>query len=204
MELWALNPNLHLSSQDTLFCLITCLFALSFAQHALFGPIWLSLLVCSLHAFHISFVSFFACLLACFFRLFMYTHEAWTLRAKVRPPRLKKKQHGCKQEDASPQREMFSRLGDLALFRVVFFFFSFLLLLLLSLSPSLSLSLFSRACIRVPHHVPLLLFFLASCLGHVPQVWQYLFYISCILLVHTLGTLAMSDLFSRSVWLHYA
>ena len=137
MELWALNPNLHLSSQDTLFCLITCLFALSFAQHALFGPIWLSLLVCSLRAFHISFVSFFACLLACFFRLFMYAHRAWTLRAKVRPPRLKKKQHGCKQEDASPQREMFSRLGDLALFRMVFFFF-FSSSSSFSLSPSLS------------------------------------------------------------------
>ena len=31
MELWTPNPNLHLSSWDTLYCLITCLFA----------PVWL-------------------------------------------------------------------------------------------------------------------------------------------------------------------
>ena len=94
MELWILDPNLHLTSQDTLFCLITCLFALSYAQHALFAPVWLSLLVCSLHALPIS----FACLLACFFCLCMYTHGTWTLRARVRLSRCKQKGQGCKQE----------------------------------------------------------------------------------------------------------
>ena len=58
-------------------------------------------------------------------------------------------------------------------------------------SLSLSLSLFSRACIRVP---PLLYPFIfpTPCLDRVPWVWQYLFYFSCTLLGHTLGTLAMS------------
>ena len=31
MELWTLNPNLHLSPQDTPFCLIICLFSRSYA-----------------------------------------------------------------------------------------------------------------------------------------------------------------------------
>ena len=91
MELQTLDLNLHLSSQDTLFCLITCLFALSYAQHALFGLVWLSLLVCSLHALPISFVSSFACLLAYFFCLCMYMHGAWRLGARVRPPKRKQK-----------------------------------------------------------------------------------------------------------------
>ena len=29
--------------------------------------------------------------------------------------------------------------------------------------------------------------FFVSCLGHIPRVWQYLFYNSCALLGHTLG-----------------
>ena len=62
-------------------------------------------------------------------------------------------------------------------------------------SLSLSLILFSRACIRVP---PLLIPFTfpTLCLGRIPRVWQCLFYISCTLLRHTLGTLAMSVLLS--------
>ena len=62
-------------------------------------------------------------------------------------------------------------------------------------SRSLSLSLFSRECIRVPFLlIPFT--FPALCLGRIPWVWQCLFYISCTLLGHTLGTLAMSVLLS--------
>ena len=41
----------------------------------------------------------FACLLDCFFCHCMYTHRAWTLGARVQPPRHKQKGQGCKQED---------------------------------------------------------------------------------------------------------
>jgi len=42
------------------------------------------------------------------------------------------------------------------------------------------------------------------CLDRVPWVWQCLLYISHTLLGHTLGTLAMSGLFSCPICLHYA
>ena len=90
MELRTLDPNLHLSSQDTPFCLITCLFTLSYAQHALYAPVWLSLVVCSSHALPISFVCFFACLPTCFSCICIYTHGARILGARVRPPRSNK------------------------------------------------------------------------------------------------------------------
>ena len=114
----------------------------------------------------------------------MYTHGARTLGARVRPPKHKQKGQWCKQEDASPQRVMFSRLRDLALLK--------------KSSLSLSLSLFSRVGIRVP---PLLVpfTFSALCLGHIPWVGQRLFYISYTLLGHTLWMLAISDLLSRCV-----
>jgi len=47
-------------------------------------------------------ICFFACPLACFFCHCMYTHGAWTLRARVRPPKCKQKWQRCKQEDTSP------------------------------------------------------------------------------------------------------
>ena len=61
-----------------------------------------------------------------------------------------------KGEDAST-RAMISRLGGLAALERSFL--------------SLSLSLFSRACIRVPLHVPLPFTFPALCLGRIPKVW---------------------------------
>ena len=79
MELWTFDPNLHLSSKDTLFCLITCLFA----------PVWHVLIACLLARYPS--MCFIACLLACFFFLYMYMHGAWTLGARVRPPRHKQK-----------------------------------------------------------------------------------------------------------------
>ena len=78
LELWTPNPNLHLSSQNALFCLITCLFA----------PIWHLLIVCLLACFPST----------CFLCHCMYMRGAWTLGARVRPPRHKQKGHGCKQE----------------------------------------------------------------------------------------------------------
>ena len=73
MEPWTLDPNLHLSSKDTHFCLIICLFAL----------VWLSLIVCLLACFLSS--SFFVGLLACFLSHCMYTLGVWTLGTRVRP-----------------------------------------------------------------------------------------------------------------------
>jgi len=63
MDTWS-KPTFVLLGHPLLF---DNLFALSYAWHALFALIWLSLLLCSLHALPISFVSFFACLLTCFF-----------------------------------------------------------------------------------------------------------------------------------------
>ena len=84
MELLTLNPNQHLSSQDTVFCLIACLSPLSYACLACF--------VCPHLAFFVSmlfvnspylFCFFLACLLSCFFCLCTYTHGAQTFRARV-------------------------------------------------------------------------------------------------------------------------
>ena len=71
MELWTPDPNLHLSFEDTIFCLIKCLFA----------PVWHLLLTCLLACF--PFTCFFACLLACFFCYCMYTHGAQTFGARM-------------------------------------------------------------------------------------------------------------------------
>ena len=150
MELWTLDPNLHLSSYNTLFCLIACLFASFICFICLFSLVWHLFLACLYHASPS--MCFFACLLAYFFCLCMYT-----LGARERPPRRKQKRQECKQEDASPQRAMISRLGGLETLERSFL--------------SLSLSLFSRACIRVPLHVPLPFTFPALCLGRIPKVW---------------------------------
>ena len=66
MELWTPNPNLHLSSQDTLFCLITCLFA----------PVWLSFF----DSFSFSMLSLclFLCLSTGLFLLLLHVH-VWSM-----------------------------------------------------------------------------------------------------------------------------
>ena len=87
---------------------------------SLFAPVWLSFFLCSLYGLLISFISFFTCLLPCFFCFSTYTHGAWSLGARVRPSRRKQKGQICNQEDASPQRAMLSRLRGLAPSRVVF------------------------------------------------------------------------------------
>ena len=69
-------------------------------------------------------------------------YGARTIGVRVQPPKREQKGQGCKQNGASPQRAMFSKLRGLAPPK--------------QSSLSLSLSLFSRACIRVPLHVPLL------------------------------------------------
>ena len=61
-------------------------------------PCWFSLIVCLLAWFPSS--CLFASVLACFLCHCMYTLGVWTLRARVRPARCKKKGQGCKQEDA--------------------------------------------------------------------------------------------------------
>ena len=76
-----------------------------------FSPIWLSLLVCSLHVLPISFAFFFTCMLACFFYLCMYMYRAWTLGARVWPLRREQKEQRhkqewqrCKQEASKPKK----------------------------------------------------------------------------------------------------
>ena len=117
----------YVSSQDTLFCLITCLFAFLYAQHALFAPIWLSLLVCSLHTLPFSLVSFFACLLAYFFFLCMYVQGARMLGARAQPPR-----HEQKGQRRKPIKGNVQQIRGPSPSRVTF---SFSLSLSLSLSP---------------------------------------------------------------------
>ena len=74
--------------------------------------IWLIFIACLLACFPFS--CFVTCLLACFLCHCMYMRSAWTLGERTRPPRRKQKGQGYKQEDISPQRAMFSRLGGLA------------------------------------------------------------------------------------------
>ena len=160
------------------------LFAFPYAQHALFALVWLSLVVCSLHALPMSFVRFFACLLACFFCLCMHTYRArihGARVARVQLPRREQKGQGCKQKDANPQRVMISRLRGLAHPK-----WSLL---------SLYLSLLSKACIGVPILVPHFIFllfvwvafprygnvrftFLVPCQALPLECWQCLVYFS--------------------------
>ena len=83
----------------------------------------------------------------------IYMHIARMLGARARSPRCEQKGQGCKQEDASPQRAMISRLEGLSPLEWS--------------SLSLTLSLFSKAYIRVPFHVSPFTF-PAPCLSHVP------------------------------------
>ena len=85
MELWTLNPNLHLSSQDTSFLFDNMLLCFFVSFTCLFAPVWHIFLACLQHAFPS--ICFFACLLPCFFWLCMYTHGARTLGVRVQPPR---------------------------------------------------------------------------------------------------------------------
>ena len=187
MEIWTLDLNLHLSSQGTLFLFDNMLFALSYAQHTLFTPVWLSLLGCSLHALLFSFVSFFACLLACFLVGCMYTHRVRTLGVRAPPPIASKKGKDASKKSQSPKREMFSRL-EAQPPRVVMSFY--LRPLASSLkhvlgSPSMY-SLYFSCFLLVLHSLNMTMFV----------------YISYTLLGHTFGTLAMSDLLFLFVWLH--
>ena len=130
-----------MSSQDTLFCLITYLFS----------PIWLSLIVFPLACFPSS--CFFACLLAYFLCHGMYTLGAWTHGARVRPPRREKKRAKMQAIICKPKKGNVQQIRRPSLFEW------------LHLSPSLLASSLEH-CIRVPpHHVP----FIFSCtlLGNV-------------------------------------
>ena len=59
MKLWTFNPNLHLSLANTIFCLLSCLFAFSlvcllscfFACHVCYAYLLYASFICSLHLF---------------------------------------------------------------------------------------------------------------------------------------------------------
>ena len=57
--------------------------------------------LCSLS---LSLVSLFACLLACFFCLCIYMHGAWTLGARVRPPRREQKRTKMRARRRTPTK----------------------------------------------------------------------------------------------------
>ena len=174
MELCTLDRNQHLSSQETLFCLIACLSALSYAYLASFVCPRLALFVSMFFECSPYLLLFLSCLSASMFLLSLHVH-AWSMdfwskgaTSQVQAKRARMQARGYK-----PTKGNVQQIRGTSPSKVVFSF-------------SLSLSHFSRACIRVP---PLLVPFTfpTLCLGHVPQVWQYLFYISCTLLSHTLG-----------------
>ena len=163
MELWTLDPNLHLSSQDTTFCLITSL--LAHCVLSLFVcPRLALLLVCSLHAFYLSFYlpcSFLGLSTGLFPCLFTYTHGAkdvWSegttsqAQAKRAKTQAQKVQCPVDQRPSLPKR------------------------LYLSTPPLLTSSL--EHCIRLILYVPFL--------GHIPKAWPCLIYLSYTLLGHTL------------------
>ena len=86
-------------------------------HHLLFDNMFVCPHLAPFDSLTFSMISFylFLCLFAtCFFCHCIYTHGAWTLGARVRSPRCNKKGQGCKHEDASPQRALFSRLRRLA------------------------------------------------------------------------------------------
>ena len=88
MELWTLDPILHLFSQDTPFCLITCFFAFSCASHV-YLPLFGIFPILFQHASPS--ICFFACLLACFCCLCMYMHGTGMLGARAQPSRCEQK-----------------------------------------------------------------------------------------------------------------
>ena len=123
MELWAVDPNLHLSLVDTTFCLpFTCLSSFLFALllDCLLVCLLAFLFLCfpclsclsALCLFHMLFASFpsSACLLVSCLCLCMYRQGARTHRARARSPRCKQKGRGCKHVDIS-QVVVFSSLG---------------------------------------------------------------------------------------------
>ena len=87
MELWILDPNLHLSSQDTLFCLIACLFAF-FVLHMFVCPCLASF--ASLSFSMLSFYLFF-CLSTSLFPCLLHVHaqsEGMTSQAQAKRARM--------------------------------------------------------------------------------------------------------------------
>ena len=114
MELQTLDPNLYLSSQDTPFCLITCLFASSCASHVFMPQFGIFCELIFQHAFFL------------FVSLLVY----WLVSFVFACTRMEHGhlEQGCdllgaskKGKDASLQRVMFSRQGAQALHSGPFF-----------------------------------------------------------------------------------
>ena len=155
---------------NMLLCLFLCF-------TCLFAPIWHLFLACLYH--DSPSMCFFACLLACFICLCMYTHGARTLGAKAQPLRHKQKGQGCKPTNGNDQQIKGPGPSRAA--------FSF------PLFKPLLQSMYQGPHACTPFYFP------TPFLGHMPWVWQCLFYNSCILLGHTLRTLAMSGLLFHSM-----
>ena len=129
MELWTLDPNLHLSAQDTLFCLITCLFApficlarFVFPRLALFVSVFLA---CS---------PFFPC----FFLFSLHVHP-WSMdtQSKGVTSQAQAKKARMHARRCKPTKGNVQQIKGPIPYKAVFSFFLFL-------------SLFSRSCIKVP------------------------------------------------------
>ena len=126
MELWAVDPNLHLSLVDTTFCLpFTCLssFLFAFLLDCLLVFLLAFLFLCfpclsclsALCLFHMLFASFpsIACLLVSYLHLCMYTHGARIHEARAWSPKRKQKRQRHKHLDIS-QAAMFISFRGLA------------------------------------------------------------------------------------------
>ena len=94
MKLWTFDPNLHLSTMDTTFCLPFYLFAFLlvyllscfFAYHVYHAYLLYAFFTCPMHLF-----LSIACLLVSCSCLCMYTHGARTHRGRTRSLRRKQK-----------------------------------------------------------------------------------------------------------------
>ena len=104
MKLWTFDPNLHLSLADTIFYVLSCLFALLFVcllSHMLRLPCPSCLSApCPFHMLFVHFPSI-ACLLVSCLCLCMYAHGVRTLGARTRSPKYKQKGGGCEHVDVS-------------------------------------------------------------------------------------------------------
>ena len=150
MELWTLNPNLHLSSQDTFFCLITCCL-----------PLFNSLSLLDILSFSMLSFYLFLCLSAGLFLLSLHVHawseDAWSqgMTSQTQTKRARIQARRCK-----PTKSNVQQITRPSPSKVVFSF---------PLFKPLLQSMYQGPPPCTPFYFP------APFLGHILQVWQCLF-----------------------------
>ena len=157
MKLWTLNLNLHLSSQDTPFCLIICLFASSCASHVCLPPFGIfSQLVSSMLSFYL-FLWLFAGLFLWSLHVHAWSENAWSqgMTSQTQAKRARIQARRCK-----PTKSNVQQITGPSPSKVVFSFLLF--------KPLLQ-SMYQGPPPCTPFYFP------APFLGHILQVWQCLF-----------------------------